>query len=195
MADRPKVLVFAGSTREASLNRRLAKAAAAAVDAAGGAATLVELRDLALPLYDGDLEERSGLPDGAKRLKALFRVHRGLLLACPEHNSSVSACLKNAIDWVSRSEPGEPALACFDGKVAGLCSASPGALGGLRGLAAVRSILGNIRVLVLPEQVAVGKAHEAFAEDGSLRDPSQRTGIERLAAALVRVSAALDRAA
>lgn len=191
MSDRQKILVFAGSSREASFNRRLARVAAAAVDAAGGSATLVELRDFALPLYDGDLEDRSGLPEGALRLKQLFREHAGLLLACPEYNSSVTPLLKNAIDWVSRSTKGEAALASFDGKVAALCSASPGALGGLRGLAAARSILGNIRVLVLPEQVAVGKAPEAFAEDGSLRDAGQRAAIDRMAVALVRTCAAL----
>lgn len=191
---RPRVLVFAGSARQASLNRKLAAAAAAAVDAAGGSATLVELRDFALPLYDGDLEAASGLPEGAVRLKAIFREHRGLLLACPEYNSSITPLLKNAIDWVSRPAPGEGSLASYDGKVAALVSASSGALGGLRGLVTVRSILGNIRVLVLPEQLAVGKAHEAFADDGSLKDAGQQAALGRVAAALVRTCAALDAA-
>jgi NAD(P)H-dependent FMN reductase len=194
MAERPKVLVFAGSARQASVNRKLARLAADAVDAAGGAATLVELRDLALPLYDGDLEEASGLPEGVRKLKALFLAHRGLVLACPEYNSSITPLLKNAIDWVSRPAPGEGSLAAFDGKVAALCSASPGALGGLRGLVTVRSILGNIRVLVLPDQLAIGKAHEAFDDAGALKDAGQRASLDRLAATLVRTCAALDAA-
>jgi len=88
--------------------------------------------------------------------------------------------LKNAIDWVSRPAPGEPPLVAFRGKVAALMSASPGPLGGLRGLVHVRSILGNIGVIVLPDQIAVAKAQEAFQSDGSLTDPKQQAGIEAL---------------
>lgn len=192
MPDRPAVLVLAGSAREASHNRKLARLAAAAVEGAGGKATLLELRDLPLPLFDEDLEAREGLPANARRLKEAFLAHRGLLLACPEYNSSITPLLKNALDWVSRKAPGEGPLAAFEGKVAALCSASPGALGGLRGLVTVRSILGNIRVLVLPDQVAIPKAHEAFDPAGALKDPGQRSALDRLAAALVRAAVALD---
>ena len=192
MPTRPAVLVLAGSTREASLNRKLARLAAAAVERAGGAATLLELRDYALPLFDQDLEARDGLPENAIRIKEMLLAHRGLLLACPEYNSAITPLLKNAIDWASRKYGEEGPLACFDGKVAALCSASPGALGGLRGLATVRSILGNIRVLVLPDQVAVGAAHDAFDGNGDLKDPARRTALDRLAASLVRTCAALD---
>jgi NAD(P)H-dependent FMN reductase len=190
----PKVLVLAGSVREGSWNRRLAGLGAAAVRRAGGEAVEVELRDYPLPLFDQDLEAREGLPANARRLKELFLAHRGLLLACPEYNSSITPLLKNTLDWVSRREPGEAPLRCYEGKVAGLLSASPGALGGLRGLAAVRSILGNIRVLVLPDQVAVPAADGAFAEDGSLRDPARAAALDRLASTLVRTCAALDAA-
>jgi NAD(P)H-dependent FMN reductase len=194
MPDRPKVLVIPGSAREGSLNRRLAAAGARAVEAAGGAATLLDPREVPLPLYDGDLEAKEGLPEAARRLKGLFLQHRGLLLACPEYNSSITPFLKNLLDWVSRREEGEPPLACYEGKVAALLAASPGALGGLRGLVTVRSILGNVRVLVLPEQLAVGAAHEAFDGDGELRDPARRETLGRIAAALVRTCAALDAA-
>ena len=118
------------------------------------------------------------------QLKALFLAHDGLLFACPEYNSSVTPLWKNTIDWVSRPAPGETSLQCFDGKVAALCSASPGALGGLRGLVHVRAILGNIGVLVLPAQVAVPKANEAFQPDGSLKDPKQQASVEKLARSL-----------
>lgn len=191
-AARPKVLVIAGSAREGSFNRRLARLAAAAVEKAGGAATLVELRELPLPIMDEDLEAREGVPENARRLKALFFAHRGLFLACPEYNSSVTPLLKNALDWVSRKEAGEAPLGCYAGKVAALCSASPGALGGLRGLVTVRSILGNIKVLVLPDQVAVPVAQDAFDAEGALKDPARRDALDRLAAALVRTCAALD---
>lgn len=167
----PKILAFAGSTRTASFNKQLTRFAADAARAAGVEVTVVDLRDYPLPLFDGDLEEQQGLPENARKLKALFREHDGFLIASPEYNSSISAVLKNALDWVSRAETDdEPALVAYRGKAAALVSASPGALGGLRGLVHLRSILGNMGVIVLPEQVAVPKAHEAFDADGRLKD-------------------------
>ena len=143
--NKPKILAFAGSTRTDSLNKKLARAAAAIAGEAGAEVTFVDLRDLALPLYDGDLEEASGLPEGARKLKALLRASDGFLIASPEYNSSVTAVLKNALDWASRAETDdEPPLAAFRGKAAALLSASPGALGGLRGLVHLRAILGNM---------------------------------------------------
>ena len=121
--------------------------------------TLIDLRDFAMPLYDGDLEEREGLPANARVLKDLMLSHQGFLISSPEYNSSISAVLKNAIDWASRPVTGEAPLACFTGKAAAIMSASPGALGGLRGLVHLRSILGNINVLVLLDQVAVMSAY------------------------------------
>ena len=119
---------------------------------AGGEVTLIDLKDFPLPLFDQDLEAEQGMPENGTRLKKLFIDHDGLLIASPEYNSSFPAVLKNAIDWVSRPAPGEPSLVAFRGKVATLMSASPGAQGGLRGLVHVRSILGNIGVIVLPDQ-------------------------------------------
>lgn len=182
----PRILSLAGSLRVDSFNKKLARVAAEAARQAGAEATFADLRDFPMPVFDEDLEKRDGMPEGAKRLKDLFLSHQGLLIASPEYNSSLSAALKNAIDWVSRGAPGEAPLAAFSGKVAGLLAASPGALGGMRGLVHVRSILGNIGVLVLPEQVAVMKAHEAFDSDGKLKDAKQSASVARLAEALVR---------
>lgn len=181
-----RILAFAGSARADSFNKKLIRIAAAGARAAGAEVTLIDLRDYPLPLYDGDLESASGLPENAQKLKKLFAEHAGLLMACPEYNSSITPLWKNTIDWVSRPMPGEPALRGFTGKAATLMSASPGTLGGLRGLVHVRAILGNIGVIVLPEQVAIAKAHEAFAPDGSLKDPAQHASIENLGATLVR---------
>jgi NAD(P)H-dependent FMN reductase len=186
-----KILAFAGSSRADSVNKKLVAVAAAAARAAGGEVTLVDLRDFPMPIYDGDLEAASGLPEHAKRMKALFLAHDGLLLSCPEFNSSITALLKNTIDWVSRPAPGETSLQCFDGKVAALLAASPGALGGLRGLVHVRAILGNIGVIVLPTQIAVGRAQEAFGPDGKLRDAKQQASVEKLAGQLVQTVAKL----
>jgi chromate reductase, NAD(P)H dehydrogenase (quinone) len=176
----PRILAFAGSTRRESFNGRLIKIAANAAEAAGAQVTLIELADFPLPLMDQDLEAEQGLPAGAVALKKLFLEHDGLLLSCPEYNSSITPLLKNTIDWVSRQSPGEAPLAAYKGKVATLMSASPGRLGGLRGLVHVRSILSNIGVVVLPSQVAVSEAHNAFTQDGQLKDAKLNESIENL---------------
>jgi chromate reductase, NAD(P)H dehydrogenase (quinone) len=173
----PRILAFAGSTRTDSFNKKLVKIAVEGARTAGAEVTDLDLRDLPMPLYDGDLEATSGLPENAKKFKALMLAHQGLLIAAPEYNSSITGVLKNAIDWASRPAPGEASLACFTGKVAGLMSASPGALGGLRGLVHVRAILGNINVLVIPDQVAVMRANDAFHPDGSLKDAKQQAAV------------------
>src|SRR5262245_35742367 len=110
----PKILAFAGSTRTESYNKKLVRIAAAGARQAGAEVTLIDLRDLPLPLFDEDLESSEGLPPNARRLKDLFLAHHGLLISAPEYNSSISGVLKNAIDWVSRPVPGEAPLGCFD---------------------------------------------------------------------------------
>ncbi|MBI4578435.1 MAG: NAD(P)H-dependent oxidoreductase [Planctomycetes bacterium] len=192
MAYQPRILAFAGSTRRDSYNKKLVKVAAAGARAAGAEVTYLDLRDLPLPLFDLDLEAAEGMPANARRLKELMSQHDGLLIASPEYNSSISGVLKNAIDWMSRREtPDERPLVAFAGKVAAIMAASPGALGGLRGLVHLRAILGNIKVIVLPDQVAVPKANEAFDEAGSLKDPGQRESVEGLGRTLAGVLAKL----
>lgn len=179
-----RVLVFAGSIREGSSNKKLARAAAEALEGAGVTTTLIDLADFEMPLYNGDLEAESGLPESTLRLKELFAQHQGLVISCPEYNSSITPLLKNTIDWLSRAAEGEAPLSAFRGKVAGLLGASPGALGGLRGLVHVRSILGNIGVWVAPTQVALGKAHAAFDDEGKLTDESAAKRLGLLATEL-----------
>ncbi|MBD2615449.1 MAG: NADPH-dependent FMN reductase [Nostoc sp. ZfuVER08] len=187
MTSTPKILAFAGSTRIDSYNKKLVKIAAAGAKAAGAEVTYLDLRDLPLPLYDEDLEAQEGMPANARTLKDLMISHQGFLIASPEYNSSLTAVLKNAIDWASRPYPNEAPLAAFSGKVATIMSASPGGLGGLRGLVHLRSILGNIKVLVLPDQIAVSKAYEAFNADGTLKDPKQQESIEKLGEGLTKI--------
>ena len=189
----PNILAFAGSTRSASFNKQLVQLAANAARDAGAEVTFVDLRDLALPLFDQDLEDASGLPENAKKFKAMLREHDGFLISSPEYNSSISAVLKNAIDWASRAESDdEPSLVAFRGKVAALFSASPGGLGGLRGLVHLRAILGNIGVIVLPDQVAISTAHEAF-EAGRLKDERKVAQVAKLSRTLVEFIAKLKR--
>lgn len=187
MAIRPKVLAFAGSAREGSYNKKLIRVAADAARGAGADVSVLDFRDLPMPLFDEDMESREGVPKNALRFKTMLIEHHGIIVASPEYNSSISPLLKNAIDWASRPAPGEAPLAAFRGKVAALLAASPGALGGLRGLVTVRSILSNIGVIVLPDQVAIPKAHEAFDEAGALKDARQQASMQSAAAALVSV--------
>ena len=179
-----RVLAFAGSSRKESFNKKLLRIAAAGCRDAGAEVTEIDLRDYPMPIYDGDLEASEGLPANGRRLKDLFLAHDALLIASPEYNSGTSALLKNTIDWVSRPVPGEAPLACFVGKAAGLMAASTGALGGIRGLVHLRMILGNIGVVVLPDQVAVSDAQNAFSEDGKLKDDKLRQSVEGLGRSL-----------
>ena len=180
-----KILAFAGSARKDSYNKKLAAIAASAAEAAGAQVTLIDLRDYTLPLFDQDLEAAGGLPANAIKLKQLFKEHDGFLISCPEYNSSITPLLKNTIDWVSRPNPPDPELAAFKNKTAALLSASPGALGGLRGLVTVRALLGNIGVLILPGQLAVSRANEAFDEKGVLKDVKQQEAVKKIAKELV----------
>ena len=184
----PKILAFAGSTRADSYNKKMVKIAAAGAKAAGAEVTYLDLRDLPLPLFDQDLQAQEGFPENASKLKELMLAHQGLLIASPEYNSSITAVLKNAIDWASRpSEPGEQMIACFTGKVATIMSASPSGMGGMRGLVHLRSILGNINVIVLPEQKSISQAFQAFDDNGNLKDPQQQQDVEKLGANLAGI--------
>ncbi|MBI3127409.1 MAG: NAD(P)H-dependent oxidoreductase [Candidatus Tectomicrobia bacterium] len=187
----PQILAFAGSTRRESFNKNVLRIAAEGAREAGAEVTFLDFKELPLPLYDGDLEAEGGIPPNALRLKALMKGHQGFLIASPEYNSSITAVLKNAIDWASRPMEGEKPLECFAGKAAVLMSASPGALGGLRSLSHVRSILMNIQTMVLPQQVAVPRAHEALTEEGRLKDAKQEASIKGLGKTLADMLAKL----
>ena len=158
-----RLLALAGSTRDGSFNQRLVDLAADAAETAGAKVTRVRLSDYPLPLYSHDIEANA-FPQAALDLKALFVSHDGFLIASPEHNGSVSAVLKNAIDWVSRPTGGEGpvALSAFRNKAAGLMSASISPFGGLRSLTHLRQILGTVQTLAATEQVAVPFADKAF---------------------------------
>lgn len=186
-----RVLVMSGSGRTGSFNRKLAAVAAQAARAQGAEVTEVDLRALALPVYDADLEAQ-GLPPGALELRRLFHAHEAVLIAAPEYNAFVTPLLVNTLDWVSRvpADGDVPAgLAAMNGTVAGLLSASPGALGGLRGLIFLRAFLSaSLGMLVVPETQSVGQAHQAFDEAGALRDAKQQAGVERVVAAVLRAA-------
>lgn len=183
----PKMLAFAGSTRTDSFNKRLVKIAATGAKEAGADVTIIDLRDFQMPLYDEDLERKEGLPSSTRKLKELMLSHHGFLISSPEYNSSISGVLKNTIDWTSRQGDDESPMSCFKDKAAGIMSASPGGLGGLRGLVHVRAILENMGVLVIPTQVAISKAHEAFNLDGTMKDQKQEQQVKKIGANLAQI--------
>jgi len=177
MTGKPRVLVFAGSAREASLNKKLARAAAKAIDENGGEATFIDLRDYPMPIYEGDLETREGMPEAARKLRELFVSHPAFLIASPENNGTIPSLLKNAIDWLSRDVDGKSGLEPYRGKVIALMAASPGAFGGVVCLTHLRFSLSKLLAHVIPDQFPLPKADQAFAEDGSLTQAWQQKSV------------------
>lgn len=171
------LLVFAGSTRAQSFNRKLATVAAGLASEAGAAVTHIELADFAVPLYNADLEAK-GTPRDVVRLKELFFAHPAWIVVSPEYNGSYTGLMKNTIDWVSSPIKGDPVWSSgtkpFAGKVVGMLSASPGALGGLRSLSHLAPLLMNLQCWVSPKQFALSKAGEAFSAEGQrLNEPAR----------------------
>ena len=182
-----KILAFAGSTRTNSYNKLLVRNAAHIAEQQGATVTLLDLRDYPMPLYDGDLETNSGIPACALELRNLMKENHGILLSCPEYNSAISAVLKNTIDWIS-----DPPLVAFSGKTAALLAASPGALGGIRTLASVRSILANLGMIVIPKQYAHGNAKDSFDPDGNLISDSAQNRVSAVVEQLMQITLGLQ---
>ena len=182
-----KLLFVAGSAREGSFNKKLARLGANIAVANGLQATFADLGDYPMPIYDGDLEARLGVPDNAMKLHALMSIHAGVFIASAEYNASITPLLKNTLDWISRIKiEGEESV--YKTRVFALGAASPGAFGGMRSLITTRQVLElGLGALVLPDQIAIAKAAEAFDENGHLKDKMQqallKTVIEKLARA------------
>ena len=190
----PRILVVPGSARLESVNRRLAAEAARLLALTSATVTLLDLADYPLPLFDGDAEEDEGVPDNAVRLAGRVAEQDGLLLVSPEYNASVSPLLKNAIDWTSRvrkigGRPVQP----FRKLVVGLAAASPGRLGGLAGLVALRPILQSLGAEILTPQVTLGGAADGFDENGRVRDEQARTALDALVEQLLGQARVLGR--
>lgn len=186
----PRLLFIAGSSREKSFNKRLAKLGERIADANGIAGTFADLGDYPMPIYNGDYEQSEGSPENARKLKALMKVHSGIFIASPEYNASFSPLLKNAIDWVSHTrDEGEAPLEVFKTRVFALGAASPGGMGGLRGLSQLRLVLEiGLGALVLPDQFAVPRAVEAFDENGHLKNKDSQETFKQLIQKLARAA-------
>ena len=183
MPNAPRLLAFSGSARRESFNKKLLAEAVAATRAAGAEVTLVDFREMPLPLYDGDLEDAQGMPPNAQKFVALIQSHDGLLIASPEYNSQMTPLLKNAIDWATRADE-NPLI----GKVAGIVSASPGNFGGIRSQTLARQLLTHLGCHVVPVTCVLPQADQAFDDAGKLKEERHRKSVRTLAEALVRTA-------
>lgn len=186
MQKKPKLLAFSGSSRKGSFNLRLLKVVADAAEAAGAEVNTVDLRELRLPIYDGDLEADNGAPEEVRALRTLMMQHDGFLIASPEHNGSISALLKNTLDWCSRPTDGIDGLAPYRGKAVALVSASVSPFGGVRGTLALRAIMAKLGALVLAEDVALASAQTAFGDNGALTNAAVAQAAHSLATNFVK---------
>ncbi|CCB86824.1 NADPH:quinone oxidoreductase [Parachlamydia acanthamoebae UV-7] len=175
-----KVLAFSGSTRTDSINKKLVTEAGNLAKQLGATVTFIDLKDYPMPFYDGDIEKEQGMPNDAKRLRQLLIQNQVIFIASPEYNGSLSAVLKNALDWASRSEDGGSSRDAFKGKKFVLMSASPGQGGGTRGLAHLRSIIEGIGGTVISQQFVVPNAFEAFDSQGKLKNPQAGSELKQI---------------
>ncbi len=163
-----KVLVLAGSTRTDSYNKKLAREAALIAQKMGAKVTVIDLKDYPMPFYDADEEASVGMPEHAKRFRNAMINSDAILIASPEYNQSMSAVLKNALDWASRGEDGSSSKEAFQGKTFGIMSASPGKKGGARGLLHLQAVIEDVRGKVIAKQVSIPRAYQEFNEEGAL---------------------------
>jgi NAD(P)H-dependent FMN reductase len=186
----PRILVFAGSIRTGSFNARLAANAAKLLALLEAEVTHISLADYPMPLYDGDLEARSGQPENAIKLKQLFMTHGGIFIASPEYNASITPLLKNTLDWISRVREGrESPLAAYKDRVFALGGASNGNYGAMRSLLALRQVLEiGCGALVIPDQIAVPRAADAYDENDSLKDEQTMNRLKGVLQRLIDVT-------
>jgi NAD(P)H-dependent FMN reductase len=194
MKPETRLLFLAGSARRNSFNKRLARLAADISETNGIASTFVDLADFPMPIYDGDAEMTDGPPENARKLKTVMKGHAGVFIASPEYNAAFSPLLKNTIDWISHTrDEGEAPLEVYRTRVFALGSASPGGMGGLRGLAQLRLVLElGLGALVLPEQFALPRAADAFDEHGHLKNKDQQEQLKRIIQRLARAARVLN---
>jgi len=184
-----KILVIPGSLRSGSLNAKLAAAAAYEFAQAGVEVTRISLGDFPLPIYDGDLQTRSGVPKHAINLKRMIGTHHGVLIVTPEYNSSVPALVKNTIDWVSRVQDAQETRGqVFRERAFAIAAASESRLGGTRSLAALRLILTACHATVIPNQLALSFASDAYDDMDRLKHRADIEALDALVRQLIDVS-------
>ncbi len=162
------VLAISGSTRQDSYHKKLATEAARIAEKLGAKATVIDLKEYPIPFYDGDLESEIGMPEKAQEIRNLMMQSQVIILSSPEYNGSLSAVLKNVIDWASRDGKGGPSREAFKGKTFVLMSTSPGPSGGSYGLEHLKTIIERIGGRVFSEQLIIPYSDKAFDKDGNL---------------------------
>ena len=184
-----KILVIPGSLRTGSLNAKLAATIAAELAQADAEITRISLADFPMPIYDGDLQAKSGVPKTAHNLKRMMVSHHGVLIVTPEYNASIPSLLKNAIDWVSRiQDPHEARGQVFRDRAFAIASASGGRLGGARALMALRLILTACQAHVIPNQLSLPFAPEAYDDMDRLKHPADIEAQKALVRQLIEIS-------
>ena len=175
-----RISVISGSSRAGSYNLKLAMQLASMAETTDTEASLINLKDFEMPLYNGDLEDTEGLPGAAKLLKRQLRESTGLIITCPEYNGFMTPVLINAIDWCTRSEDASVDLSGFDGKTVFVASASPGPGGGSRAATHLKTLLSGVGCMVFPQSVTVPSAYNAFDDEGKLVDEALVKKAEQL---------------
>lgn len=189
----PRILVFAGSIRTGAYSGRTADAAAGELAVQGAEVTRISLVDYPLPIYNADFEKAEGVPENAMKLGRMIAAHDGLLIATPEYNRSLPPLLKNTIDWISRiNKDGDREFRPFRGRVAALCSSSPGKFGGVRAIYHLRPVCMNVGLEVISPECAITLAREAFDENGAIRDEGTRKLMENVCRTLCQRAAMLS---
>lgn len=186
-----RILAFSGSSRTASYNKHMLDLLVAEAASEGADVTTVDLGELDMPIYNGDLEAAHGLPEGAQQLRGLLLDHQGLLIGCPEYNGFITPLLLNSIDWASRTGKGGVDITPWMNKTVAIASASPGPFGGMRSAGHLRTLLAGIGCLVLPFSLAVSNAADAFDESGNFKDERVRKRGQQLVERLVAVTEGL----
>ena len=175
-----KILMFSGSIRKESLNKKLITATAKIAKKKAAEVNLIDLADYPMPIYNGDFEDEYGVPENAQKLYKLIEQTDAILISSPEYNGLPSPLLKNTIDWISRLEGN-----VYSGKIAAIISASIGGLGGMRGLTHLHTLLNNLDVTVIPNQLSVGEALDAFDSEGNLKNEHHKKTIESIIDVLI----------
>ncbi|MCI0381760.1 MAG: NAD(P)H-dependent oxidoreductase [Chlamydiae bacterium] len=181
-----RVLAFAGSTRRDSYNKKLLAEAAQLARQLGAIVTIVDLKDLPMPFYDADLEQKEGMPINTKRLRKLMKESSAVIISSPQYNCSIPAVLKNALDWASRGKNGQESKEAFKGKKFAIMSASPSKKGGAKGLEHLRAIIKDCGGEVIQNQVSIGYAHQAFNSQGELENPQSKEELAQVIQTLLQ---------
>ncbi len=191
MTEQVKILAFAGSNRQSSVNKQLLSSAIHEAENQGAKVTRINLEDFDLPIYSSEIEAESGLPEATTELSKLVLTHNALLIASPEYNGFMPPLLINLLTWVSRAPGGVPAVT-FSGKPVAIMAASPGGLGGVRVIPRLRDYLTELGCLVLPGFVILPQAHTAFDEAGTLQNELARTQLTDLTGRLIKLAEGVD---